>query len=165
MAKYCTNNLAILSHCLLDIITTSCPLHRSCIIDKRQRNRCQFCRYMKCLEMGMKREAVQEERNRGGGGGGGGAGSVPRDSSIDIENLPIGNPASEMPMERIVNAENVTESYYSISGDRYRHGETSLTSSTTRERMLHQLLNWAKQIPHFNDLKTEDQVTSIDQSL
>jgi hypothetical protein len=29
---------------------------------------------MKCLEMGMKREAVQEERNRGSGGGGGSGG-------------------------------------------------------------------------------------------
>ena len=104
----------------------------------------------------MKREAVQEERNLGGGGGGGGAGSVPRDSSIDIENLPIGNPASEMPMERIVTAEESTEFFY--SGDRLRLGETGLAGSTTRERMLHQLLKWAKKIPHFNDLKTEDQV-------
>ena len=26
------------------------------MIDKRQRNRCQYCRYMKCMAMGMKRE-------------------------------------------------------------------------------------------------------------
>jgi hypothetical protein len=31
---------------------------------------------MKCLEMGMKREAVQEERNRGSSGGGGGGSSA-----------------------------------------------------------------------------------------
>ena len=29
---------------------------------------------MKCLQTGMKREAVQEERSRGKGGGGGGSG-------------------------------------------------------------------------------------------
>ena len=28
-----------------------------------------FSRYMKCLQTGMKREAVQEERSRGKGGG------------------------------------------------------------------------------------------------
>ena len=33
-----------------------------------------FSRYMKCLQTGMKREAVQEERSRGKGGGGGGGG-------------------------------------------------------------------------------------------
>ena len=143
------------------MVLISLLLSRSCIIDKRQRNRCQYCRYMKCLEMGMRREAVQEERNRGSGGGGGGGGSsagpgpMTRDTSIDAE-LPIGNPASEMPMERIVTAEESTEFFY--SGDRLRLGETGLAGSTTRERMLHQLLKWAKKIPHFNDLKTEDQV-------
>jgi hypothetical protein len=42
---------------------------------------------MKCLEMGMKREAVQEERNRGagGGGGGGGAPASQKDASGDME--------------------------------------------------------------------------------
>lgn len=41
-----------------------CKDNRNCLIDKRQRNRCQYCRYQKCLTQGMKREAVQEERQR-----------------------------------------------------------------------------------------------------
>ncbi|XP_069178794.1 retinoic acid receptor RXR-alpha-B isoform X7 [Procambarus clarkii] len=50
-------------------LTYACREDRSCTIDKRQRNRCQYCRYQKCLSMGMKREAVQvgaveEERQR-----------------------------------------------------------------------------------------------------
>ena len=40
---------------------------------------------MKCLEMGMKREAVQEERNRGAGGGGGGAPASQKDVSGEME--------------------------------------------------------------------------------
>jgi len=39
---------------------------------------------MKCLEMGMKREAVQEERNRGAGGGGGGSGGPSSVSQKEI---------------------------------------------------------------------------------
>ena len=39
-------------------LTYACRDERSCLIDKRQRNRCQYCRYMKCLAMGMKREGV-----------------------------------------------------------------------------------------------------------
>ena len=46
-------------------LTYACRENRNCLIDKRQRNRCQFCRYNKCLACGMKREAVQEERQRG----------------------------------------------------------------------------------------------------
>lgn len=45
-------------------LTYVCRDEKRCIVDKRQRNRCQYCRYQKCLEMGMKREAVQEERQR-----------------------------------------------------------------------------------------------------
>lgn len=45
-------------------LTFTCREDRNCLIDKRQRNRCQYCRYQKCLARGMKREAVQEERQR-----------------------------------------------------------------------------------------------------
>ncbi|KAF4523711.1 hypothetical protein B566_EDAN011575 [Ephemera danica] len=45
-------------------LSYACREDKNCIIDKRQRNRCQYCRYQKCLAMGMKREAVQEERQR-----------------------------------------------------------------------------------------------------
>ncbi|KAJ9579374.1 hypothetical protein L9F63_024518, partial [Diploptera punctata] len=36
---------------------------RSCVIDKRTRNRCRYCRLQKCLIVGMKKEAVQNERD------------------------------------------------------------------------------------------------------
>lgn len=39
-----------------------CREKQHCQIDKRMRNRCQYCRYQKCLQVGMRREAVQEER-------------------------------------------------------------------------------------------------------
>ena len=37
-------------------LTYSCRDNKDCTVDKRQRNRCQYCRYQKCLAMGMKRE-------------------------------------------------------------------------------------------------------------
>jgi hypothetical protein len=45
-------------------LTYTCRDSKDCVIDKRQRNRCQYCRYQKCLTSGMKREAVQEERQK-----------------------------------------------------------------------------------------------------
>jgi len=40
-------------------LSYACREDKGCVIDKRHRNRCQYCRYQKCLAMGMKREAVQ----------------------------------------------------------------------------------------------------------
>ncbi|XP_049819844.1 nuclear hormone receptor FTZ-F1 isoform X3 [Aethina tumida] len=44
----------------------TCVAERSCHIDKTQRKRCPFCRFQKCLEVGMKLEAVRADRMRGG---------------------------------------------------------------------------------------------------
>ena len=34
--------------------TYKCKYDKDCVLDKRQRNRCQFCRYQKCVAVGMK---------------------------------------------------------------------------------------------------------------
>lgn len=44
----------------------TCVAERSCHIDKTQRKRCPFCRFQKCLDVGMKLEAVRADRMRGG---------------------------------------------------------------------------------------------------
>lgn len=44
----------------------SCVDNRSCHIDKSQRKRCPYCRFQKCLSVGMKLEAVRQDRMRGG---------------------------------------------------------------------------------------------------
>ncbi|XP_073723524.1 nuclear receptor subfamily 2 group C member 2 isoform X2 [Misgurnus anguillicaudatus] len=43
-------------------LTYSCRSSQDCVVNKHHRNRCQFCRLKKCLEMGMKMESVQSER-------------------------------------------------------------------------------------------------------
>nr|ASL70624.1 nuclear receptor [Brachionus koreanus] len=40
-----------------------CREYQNCMISKQTRNHCQFCRFQKCLIVGMKREAVREDRN------------------------------------------------------------------------------------------------------
>lgn len=46
-------------------LTYTCRDNKDCVIDKRQRNRCQYCRYQKCLAMGMKREGTADYREDG----------------------------------------------------------------------------------------------------
>ncbi|CAB1324719.1 unnamed protein product, partial [Coregonus sp. 'balchen'] len=44
----------------------TCIENQSCAIDKTQRKRCPYCRFQKCLTVGMKLEAVRADRMRGG---------------------------------------------------------------------------------------------------
>lgn len=78
-------------------LTYACREEKNCIIDKRQRNRCQYCRYQKCLTCGMKREAVQEERQRG-------AKLQPK-----IEDVNPTSSVRDLTVERIMEAERISE--------------------------------------------------------
>uniref|UniRef100_A0A3Q2L6B1 Steroidogenic factor 1 n=4 Tax=Equus TaxID=9789 RepID=A0A3Q2L6B1_HORSE len=44
----------------------TCIENQNCQIDKTQRKRCPYCRFQKCLSVGMKLEAVRADRMRGG---------------------------------------------------------------------------------------------------
>uniref|UniRef100_A0A8C5FML7 Retinoic acid receptor alpha n=3 Tax=Gadus TaxID=8048 RepID=A0A8C5FML7_GADMO len=42
----------------------TCHREKNCIINKVTRNRCQYCRLQKCLEVGMSKESVRNDRNK-----------------------------------------------------------------------------------------------------
>uniref|UniRef100_A0A3Q1JDY5 Uncharacterized protein n=1 Tax=Anabas testudineus TaxID=64144 RepID=A0A3Q1JDY5_ANATE len=44
----------------------TCAEQQSCPMNLSQRKRCPYCRFQKCLAVGMKREAVRADRMRGG---------------------------------------------------------------------------------------------------
>ncbi|KAL1421247.1 hypothetical protein MTO96_023224 [Rhipicephalus appendiculatus] len=108
-------------------LTYACREERNCVIDKRQRNRCQYCRYQKCLSCGMKREAVQEERQRT---------KDRADSEVESTSggAPPRCPWNQDPVSSICQA---------------------------ADRQLHQLVQWAKHIPHFEELPIEDRMVLL----
>ncbi|XP_036410114.1 retinoic acid receptor RXR-gamma-A isoform X1 [Megalops cyprinoides] len=129
-------------------LTYTCRDSKDCIIDKRQRNRCQYCRYQKCLAMGMKREAVQEERQRGR-----------EKSDNEVESTSSFN--EDMPVEKILDAELAvepkTETYMDASaGNSTNDPVTNICQAA--DKQLFTLVEWAKRIPHFSELPLDDQV-------
>lgn len=123
-------------------LSYACREEKNCIIDKRQRNRCQYCRYQKCLAMGMKREAVQEERQR----------TKDRDVS-EVEST--SNIQTDMPIERILEAEKRVDCK-SEQPIEFENTVTNICQATNKQ--LFQLVDWAKHIPHFTSLPVSDQV-------
>ena len=128
-------------------LSYSCREAKQCLVDKRQRNRCQFCRYNKCMAMGMKREAVQEERQRGASNKNGG----------DDEDGVDGS-GGDMPTHRLLEAEMICEKYESeqLVTDMDDNIQTKLKFAA--EKQLSSLVEWAKHIPHFTSLSLDDQV-------
>ncbi|CAK1549761.1 unnamed protein product [Leptosia nina] len=136
-------------------LTYACREERNCIIDKRQRNRCQFCRYQKCLACGMKREAVQEERQR---------------ASRGVEDTYPSSSVQELSIERLLEMEslvadtNVNFQILRVGPDtnvppRYRAPVSSLCEIGNKQ--IAALVAWARDIPHFSQLEMDDQVLLI----
>ncbi|XP_045104465.1 retinoic acid receptor RXR-alpha-B-like isoform X4 [Portunus trituberculatus] len=172
-------------------LTYACREERSCTIDKRQRNRCQYCRYQKCLSMGMKREAVQEERQRTKGDKGDGD---TESSCGAISDMPIASireaelsvdPIDEQPLDQGVRSHNLCQVPLAAPETSGISEKSSFASSfalpfhsvsevnnvdpvdvvsnicQAADRHLVQLVEWAKHIPHFTDLPIEDQVVLL----
>ncbi|KAM6993448.1 retinoic acid receptor RXR-beta [Passerculus sandwichensis] len=138
-------------------LTYTCRDNRECVVDKRQRNRCQYCRYQKCLATGMKREAVQEERQRGKDKEG--------DGDFGVA------PNEEMPVEKLLEAELAVEPKSddgagpggASSDDGAGPGGASPNDPVTNicqaaDKQLFTLVEWAKRVPHFSGLPLDDQV-------
>lgn len=41
------------------VVNYQCPRSKACLVDRVNRNRCQYCRLQKCLRLGMSRDAVK----------------------------------------------------------------------------------------------------------
>ena len=42
------------------VVNYQCPRQKNCVVDRVNRNRCQFCRLQKCLSLGMSRDGKNE---------------------------------------------------------------------------------------------------------
>lgn len=134
----------------------SCRFSRNCTVDKDKRNQCRFCRLRKCFKAGMKKDAVQNERDR-----------ISK-RAPSLEDTMIGH--SGLSVKTLLNAE--VYSRQSNNGYEVCNELTDYDISTKRlanipdigESMKQQLLilvEWAKHIPAFSELILDDQVALL----
>ncbi|WAR10079.1 HR38-like protein [Mya arenaria] len=118
-----------------------CLADKNCPVDKRRRNRCQFCRFQKCLAVGMVKEVVRTDSLKGR------RGRLPSKPKSPQE-APPSPPVS------------LITSLYKVPSP-----EDSPMDEVDRIRTFYDLLlqsmdvlkAWADRIPGFSDLLKEDQ--------
>ncbi|GAB1287362.1 Hepatocyte nuclear factor 4-gamma [Apodemus speciosus] len=126
----------------------SCRFSRQCVVDKDKRNQCRYCRLRKCFRAGMKKEAVQNERDR----------ISTRRSTYDGSNIPSINTLAQAE----VRSRQISVPSPSASTDINIKKIASI--SDVCESMKQQLLvlvEWAKYIPAFCELPLDDQVALL----
>ncbi|GAB0197274.1 hepatocyte nuclear factor 4-alpha [Grus japonensis] len=124
----------------------SCRFNRQCVVDKDKRNQCRYCRLKKCFRAGMKKEAVQNERDR----------ISTRRTSYEDSSLPSIN----VLLQAEVLAQQISSPVPVINGD--IRGKKIANISDVCESMKQQLLvlvEWAKYIPAFCELPLDDQAS------
>lgn len=132
----------------------TCRFNRNCVVDKDKRNQCRYCRLRKCFKAGMKKEAVQNERDR-----------------INCRRPSYEEPAqsnglsvvsllnAEMLSRKVVDAlETATLTDLEISS-RQLAKINDVCESMKQQLLI--LVEWAKYIPAFIELHIDDQVALL----
>ncbi|XP_036377562.1 hepatocyte nuclear factor 4-gamma isoform X1 [Megalops cyprinoides] len=126
----------------------SCRFNRQCVVDKDKRNQCRFCRLNKCFRAGMKKEAVQNERDR----------ISSRRHIHDSQELP--------PITVLAQAESLSQQIGlpspTASSDASEKSIASIADvCESMKQQLLVLVEWAKYIPAFGELPLDDQVSLL----
>ncbi|XP_068092591.1 nuclear receptor subfamily 4 group A member 3 [Hyperolius riggenbachi] len=145
-----------------------CLANKSCPVDKRRRNRCQYCRFQKCLNVGMVKEVVRTDSLKGRRGRLPSKPKSPSHQESSQKNLP--SPSVNL-LESLVQA--VTDStpkdldYSAFSAD---PGQASGSTDTECIQQFYNLLTisieiskkWSAKISGFVDLTSDDQTLLIE---
>uniref|UniRef100_A0A8C9W9V6 Nuclear receptor subfamily 4 group A member 2 n=1 Tax=Scleropages formosus TaxID=113540 RepID=A0A8C9W9V6_SCLFO len=137
-----------------------CLANKNCPVDKRRRNRCQYCRFQKCLVVGMVKEVVRTASLKGR------RGRLPSKPKSPQEPSPPSPPVSLI--SALVRAHvDSNPSMSSLDYSRFQaNPDYQMTGDDTQHiQQFYDLLTgsmeiirgWAEKIPGFADLPKQDQ--------
>ncbi|XP_069472521.1 nuclear receptor subfamily 4 group A member 2 isoform X2 [Ambystoma mexicanum] len=112
-----------------------CLANKNCPVDKRRRNRCQYCRFQKCLAVGMVKEVVRTDSLKGR------RGRLPSKPKSPQEPSPPSPPFQASPD-------------YHLNGDDTQHIQQFYDLLTGSMEIIR---GWAEKIPGFLELPKHDQ--------
>uniref|UniRef100_A0AAG5DCY8 Nuclear receptor subfamily 4 group A member 2 n=1 Tax=Anopheles atroparvus TaxID=41427 RepID=A0AAG5DCY8_ANOAO len=136
-----------------------CLADKACPVDKRRRNRCQFCRFQKCLAVGMVKEVVRTDSLKGR------RGRLPSKPKSPQESPP--SPPVSMITALVRAHVDTTPDLASLDYSQYREpGQNEpIISEADKVQQFYNLLttsidvirHFADKLPGYNDLSAEDQ--------
>ncbi|XP_068101862.1 nuclear receptor subfamily 4 group A member 2 isoform X2 [Hyperolius riggenbachi] len=112
-----------------------CLANKNCPVDKRRRNRCQYCRFQKCLVVGMVKEVVRTDSLKGR------RGRLPSKPKSPQEPSPPSPPFQANPE-------------FQMNGDDTQHIQQFYDLLTGSMEIIR---GWAEKIPGFSELHKQDQ--------
>ncbi|XP_055022635.1 nuclear receptor subfamily 4 group A member 2-like [Boleophthalmus pectinirostris] len=129
-----------------------CLASRSCPVDKRRRNRCQYCRFQKCLDVGMVKDVVRRDGLKG------------RRGRLPSKHVPV--QASSSLLRSLIQAHQETSAQASSSNaPQCDESVPEAADDSAHVRLFYGLLTrsmdvlhrWALKIPGFSSFPKQDQ--------
>ncbi|XP_037540605.1 nuclear receptor subfamily 4 group A member 1 [Nematolebias whitei] len=145
-----------------------CLANKDCPVDKKRRNRCQFCRFQKCLTVGMVKEVVRTDSLKGR------RGRLPSKPKIARDLTTTASPVSLI--SSLVRA-NIESNPNDVLLDYSKYFEKEVSLDQKEDvgdiRQFYDLLTasfevirkWAKHVPGFSDFCSEDQELLLESAL
>ncbi|CAF2586556.1 unnamed protein product [Rotaria sp. Silwood2] len=146
-----------------------CRHQNNCTIDKDKRNQCRHCRWKKCIRMGMKRDAVQKERDRLGRQRSNNYNSrLVTIKSIKHLSGSLDDDEDDLSIMALLRAEQTAKEYIGRQIQLDRHPSNTERVQATLETIgismnyqLRSLIEWAKDLKSFIDLSDTDKIALL----
>ncbi|VDM17249.1 unnamed protein product [Hydatigera taeniaeformis] len=135
-------------------LTYTCRGARQCLIDLHHRNQCQYCRFQKCLRMGMHKEAVQQGRLSAAG--------HPYFRAFDRRSGGS-SPASDFGAPSMDSTQ--TYSVFQMVAALLNADQTFDYPLTNTATLTTHYVRWAKQLPFFDTIHKVDQMALLNSAL
>ncbi|EDO39982.1 predicted protein [Nematostella vectensis] len=163
----------------------TCRGNQDCDINQHTRNRCQYCRFEKCVKSGMLKQAVRDDRTPGGRHRHASLqdhrqkkqklqGKAPKElpqnglSSPEGPDTPEGVVSKEDENEFLIYIQQLRHDVDVIPDSPVKPPEGSPAAGFSVDKLmqygyqeLYQVIQWGKNVPGFRELKLEDQITLL----